>query len=94
MLNFLDIALNFICDFLWTMNILFSKTLSHKIARYLLFNKQVNRSKHIFYNNKLLLKATLVKLLFTQLILEPIFFLFRRNVLSFTKRTCLINVKQ
>ena len=39
---------------------------SHKIARYILLNKQVNRSKHIFYSNKLFLKATLVKLLFTQ----------------------------
>ena len=39
---------------------------SHKIARYILLNKQVNRSKHIFYSNKLFLKATLVKPLFTQ----------------------------
>ena len=42
MLNFLDIALNFICDFLWTMNILFSKTL------------RVTKSLDIFYlTNKL-----------------------------------------
>ena len=47
---------------------------SDKIARYILFSKQVNRSKHIFYNNKLFLKATLVKPLFTQLTLQPIFF--------------------
>ena len=60
---------------------------SHKIARYILLNKQVNRSKHFFYNNKLLLKATQVKPLFTQLTLQPIFLLFQRNVLSFTKRT-------
>ena len=42
MLNFLDIALNFICDFLWTMNILFSETL------------RVTKSLDIFYlTNKL-----------------------------------------
>ena len=40
---------------------------SHKIARYILLNKQVNRSKHFFHNNKLLLKATQLKPLFTQL---------------------------
>ena len=65
-----------------------------KIARYILFNKQFSRSKHIFHNNKLFLKATLVEPFLNQLTLQPIAFLFRRNVRSFTKRSCLINVKQ
>ena len=56
-LIFLDIALNCICHFLLIMNTLFRKTLIvTKIGRYILLNKQVNRSKHFFYNNKLFLK--------------------------------------
>ena len=75
-------------------HLIYKNIKSHKIARYILFNKQVNRSKHFFYNNKLFLRATLVRPLFTQFTLQSIFFLFQRNVLSFTKRTCLINAKQ
>ena len=41
--EFFGVALNFICDFLWTMNILFSKTL------------RVTKSLDIFYlSNKLI----------------------------------------
>ena len=32
-------------------HLIYKNIKSHKIARYILFNKQVNRSKHIFYNN-------------------------------------------
>ena len=77
------------------MNILFSKTLrvTKSLDIFYLTNKLTDQN--IFSTIiELFLKATLVKPLFIQFRLQPIFFPFRRNVLSLTKRICLINVKQ